>query len=136
MYSNSENYEERKYLKSHCPVMNAINILKYILPLVHLFWRVPKTKCSYFRKGGKKSYCFFFLWLWASWHVLANSTCWSYSVVGRFYNSMWVLFLPSSLLLLASKVSHSFLIIVWVCYPTSLDLLHFDSFWDILALKV
>lgn len=37
MYSNSENYEERKYLKSYCPVMNAINILKYILALVHLF---------------------------------------------------------------------------------------------------
>ena len=36
-HKNSENCEESKYLKSHSPVMNAVNILKYILTLMHFF---------------------------------------------------------------------------------------------------
>lgn len=50
-HKNSENYVVSKYLKYYCPVMNAINILEYSLPLIHFFNCVLKTKCNFFRSA-------------------------------------------------------------------------------------
>lgn len=47
-HNNYENYGESKYLKLHCLVMNAINILEYVLPVILFLKCVLKTKCTIF----------------------------------------------------------------------------------------